>query len=87
MFNRVFPHPLLTVLLTVTWLMLVNRFSWNSLIFGFFLGCRWRHLHPAGAARDVERPALPAGGHEQDGEQGCQESSHCIEPLRKGHLV
>jgi multicomponent K+:H+ antiporter subunit E len=37
MFNRFFPHPLLTVLLTVTWLMLVNRFSWNSLIFGFFL--------------------------------------------------
>lgn len=38
MFNRLFPHPLLTLLLTVTWLMLVNSFSWNSLIFGFFLG-------------------------------------------------
>ncbi|MEX0338262.1 MAG: Na+/H+ antiporter subunit E [Arenibacterium sp.] len=38
MFNRLFPHPLLTVLLTLTWLMLVNGFSWNSLIFGFFLG-------------------------------------------------
>lgn len=37
-FYRVFPHPLLTVFLTLVWLMLVNRFSWNSVIFGFFLG-------------------------------------------------
>lgn len=36
--GRIFPHPLLTVLLTVVWLLLVNRFSWNSVIFGFFLG-------------------------------------------------
>lgn len=36
--RRIFPHPLLTVLLTLVWLMLVNRFSWNSLLFGFFLG-------------------------------------------------
>lgn len=33
-----FPHPYLTVLLTVVWLLLVNRFSINSLLFGFFLG-------------------------------------------------
>ncbi|MEC7259139.1 MAG: Na+/H+ antiporter subunit E [Pseudomonadota bacterium] len=38
LFRRIFPHPLLTVLLTLVWLMLVNRFSWNSVIFGFFLG-------------------------------------------------
>ena len=38
MARRLFPHPLLTVLLTLVWLMLVNRFSINSLIFGFFLG-------------------------------------------------
>ena len=36
--RRLFPHPLLTVLLTVVWLLLVNRFSWNSVLFGFFLG-------------------------------------------------
>ncbi|MHA6265083.1 Na+/H+ antiporter subunit E [Arenibacterium sp. CAU 1754] len=36
--SRIFPHPLLTVLLTLVWLMLVNSFSWNSLLFGFFLG-------------------------------------------------
>lgn len=36
--HRLIPHPLLTVLLTVIWLMLVNRFSVNSLIFGGFLG-------------------------------------------------
>jgi len=38
MLRRLFPHPLLTVLLTLIWLMLVNRFTWNSLFFGFFLG-------------------------------------------------
>lgn len=36
--KRLFPHPLLTVLLTIVWLLLVNRFSWNSVLFGFFLG-------------------------------------------------
>ena len=38
LFHRFFPHPLLTVLLTVVWLMLVNSWSLNSLLFGFFLG-------------------------------------------------
>ena len=32
------PHPLLTVALTLFWLLLVNRFSINSLLFGLFLG-------------------------------------------------
>ncbi len=36
--RRLFPHPLLTLLLTIVWLLLVNRFSWNSVLFGFFLG-------------------------------------------------
>ncbi len=36
--KRLMPHPLLTVLLTLVWLLLVNRFSLNSLLFGFFLG-------------------------------------------------
>ncbi|OED50029.1 Na+/H+ antiporter subunit E [Leisingera sp. S232] len=36
--RRLFPHPLLTLLLTLTWLLLVNRWSLNSLVFGFLLG-------------------------------------------------
>lgn len=35
---RIFPHPLLTGLLTLVWLLLVNRFSVNSLLFGLLLG-------------------------------------------------
>ena len=35
---RIFPHPLLTGLLTLVWLLLVNRYSPNSLLFGLFLG-------------------------------------------------
>lgn len=38
LFSRIFPHPLLTGLLTLVWLMLVNRFSLNSLLFGLMLG-------------------------------------------------
>ena len=36
--RRLFPHPLLTLLLTLVWLLLVNRYSLNSLLFGLFLG-------------------------------------------------
>lgn len=36
--RRVFPHPVLTALLTLVWLMLMNRFSLNSLLFGLLLG-------------------------------------------------
>lgn len=36
--RRLFPHPLLTVLLTLVWLLLANQLSINSLVFGFFLG-------------------------------------------------
>lgn len=35
---RLFPHPFLTILLTLTWLLMVNRWSLNSLVFGFMLG-------------------------------------------------
>ncbi|NVK15712.1 MAG: Na+/H+ antiporter subunit E [Rhodobacteraceae bacterium] len=35
---RLFPHPFLTLLLTLTWLLMVNRWSLNSLVFGFMLG-------------------------------------------------
>ena len=36
--RRLVPHPLLTILLTIVWLALVNRFSLNSLLFGLILG-------------------------------------------------
>lgn len=36
--SRLFPHPLLTLLLTLVWLLMVNSFSLNSLLFGLFLG-------------------------------------------------
>ncbi|KAE9631446.1 Na+/H+ antiporter subunit E [Parasedimentitalea maritima] len=36
--QRLLPHPILTLLLTLTWLLLVNGFSLNSLVFGFGLG-------------------------------------------------
>ncbi|MGV6850095.1 MAG: Na+/H+ antiporter subunit E [Marinibacterium sp.] len=35
--RRIFPHPLLTLLLTIAWVMLVNRVSLNSLLFGLLL--------------------------------------------------
>ncbi|TDK48786.1 Na+/H+ antiporter subunit E [Antarcticimicrobium luteum] len=38
LFSRIFPHPLLTGLLTLVWLLLVNSYSLNSLLFGFLLG-------------------------------------------------
>ncbi|MDP5216927.1 Na+/H+ antiporter subunit E [Ruegeria sp. 2205SS24-7] len=36
--RRIFPHPFLTLLLTLVWQLLVNDLSLNSLLFGFFLG-------------------------------------------------
>ncbi|MFS4582993.1 Na+/H+ antiporter subunit E [Phaeobacter sp. C3_T13_0] len=36
--RRILPHPILTLVLTVTWLLLVNGWSLNSLVFGFMLG-------------------------------------------------
>ena len=38
MLRRLFPHPLLTVLLTLVWLMLVNRVSAGAAAFGLLLG-------------------------------------------------
>lgn len=35
--RRLFPHPLLSVLLVLTWLLLVNDFRWGSLVFGMIL--------------------------------------------------
>lgn len=37
MIRRLFPHPLLSVLLILVWMMLVNRFAWGSLVFAIIL--------------------------------------------------
>lgn len=34
---RLFPHPLLSILLALVWMMLVNRFAWGSLVFAVIL--------------------------------------------------
>ena len=36
--HRIFPHPHLTILLTLVWMLLANSPSLNSLIFGLILG-------------------------------------------------
>ena len=35
--KRLFPHPYLSVLLFLTWLLLVNSFSWGSVVFALLL--------------------------------------------------
>jgi len=35
---RFFPHPLLTVILALVWVLLINEFSWGVLLFGLLLG-------------------------------------------------
>lgn len=35
--SRFFPHPYLSVLLVLTWLLLINDFRWGSLVFGMIL--------------------------------------------------
>jgi multicomponent K+:H+ antiporter subunit E len=53
--HRLLPHPVLTVLLTIIWLLLVNSFSLNSLVMGLILGL----LIPfATAAYWPERPRI-----------------------------
>ena len=36
--RRIFPHPHLTILLTIVWILLTNAPSLNSLVFGLLLG-------------------------------------------------
>jgi multicomponent K+:H+ antiporter subunit E len=38
MIARLLPHPILTVILAVVWILLVNDFSWGAVVFGFLLG-------------------------------------------------
>lgn len=35
--RRLFPHPLLSALLFLVWMLLVNRFAWGSVVFAIFL--------------------------------------------------
>lgn len=35
--RRLFPHPYLSALLVMVWLMLVNRFAWGSLVFAVIM--------------------------------------------------
>ncbi len=35
--RKIFPHPLVSSLLVVTWMMLVNRFAWGSLVFAIIM--------------------------------------------------
>lgn len=37
-FNWLFPHPFLTVLMAVVWILLQNQFSWGMAVFGVILG-------------------------------------------------
>ena len=38
MLSRLFPHPLLTLVLAVVWLLLVNTVTLNAIVFGLLLG-------------------------------------------------
>jgi len=38
MLSRLFPHPLLTLVLAVVWLLLVNTVTLNAIVFGLILG-------------------------------------------------
>lgn len=38
MLKRIFPHPYLTLTLTIVWLMLANAYTATSLVFGLILG-------------------------------------------------
>lgn len=37
-FHWLFPHPLLTLMLAVVWMLLQNQFSWGMAVFGLILG-------------------------------------------------
>lgn len=38
MIRRLFPHPYLSAVLAIVWMLLVNRFAWGSLVFAILLG-------------------------------------------------
>ena len=53
MLRKLLPHPGLTVLLILTWLMLVNEFKWGSLVFATLLGIILPLMTPALATTAV----------------------------------
>ncbi|MEM8870726.1 MAG: Na+/H+ antiporter subunit E [Pseudomonadota bacterium] len=54
--HKLFPHPLLTVILVIVWCLLVNRLSLGTVVFGVILG----FLIPIGtAAYWPDRPPVP----------------------------
>lgn len=38
MIRRILPHPLLSLVVALVWMLLVNRFAWGSLVFALILG-------------------------------------------------
>ena len=38
MIRRILPHPVLSLVVALVWLLLVNRFAWGSLVFALILG-------------------------------------------------
>ncbi|WP_147127741.1 Na+/H+ antiporter subunit E [Shimia ponticola] len=38
LFQRIVPHPFLTILLAIVWIVLQNQFSWGMAVFGLILG-------------------------------------------------
>lgn len=38
LFNRLFPHPLISLMLVVVWILLVNTVTLNAVVFGVILG-------------------------------------------------
>lgn len=58
--NRLFPHPLLTLLLVVVWCLLINGLSLGTVVFGLILGIAVPILT---AAYWPNRPALSKPAH------------------------
>lgn len=38
MIRRILPHPILSLVVALVWMLLVNRFAWGSLVFALVLG-------------------------------------------------
>ena len=38
MIRRILPHPIMSLVVALVWMLLVNRFAWGSLVFALMLG-------------------------------------------------
>ena len=38
MIRRILPHPVLSLVCALVWILLVNRFAWGSLVFALVIG-------------------------------------------------